>query len=310
MCFIMNEIDKKEHVSQTKELNKDKVLDIINSLPLESNITFTGGEIFLKNGINEILTQAAAKHNVTIASNGALLGNYAELIVESGIQSISISIDGPVEIHERIRNQKGLYETIKENLIKINDLKEKKSSKIPYINFNTVILRENYNFLPEIIKLVKELQGNSCSFQIFDPSLNRSGLSLSDSIDFNTVSINEVDKIDPLSLRESLLCLIKEAKKEQLEIRFIPSLNIDEIVRYYQGQFNLSNWQCFLPWSTTRISPYGDVYPCLNFYIGNVKNDNLNKLWNNHRYIQFRRSLKKEGIFDSCVGCCKMLPKN
>jgi MoaA/NifB/PqqE/SkfB family radical SAM enzyme len=306
----MNEIDKKEHVNQTKELHKDKVLDIINCLPSESNITFTGGEIFLKKGIDDILTRAAANHNVTIASNGALLGNYAELIVESGIQAISISIDGPVEIHERIRNQKGLYETIKENLIKIKDLKEKNSSKIPYINFNTVILRENYNFLPEIIKLVKELQGNSCSFQIFDPSLNRSGLSLSDSIDFNTVSMNEVDKIDPLSLRESLHCLIKEAKKKQLEIRFIPSLNIDEIVGYYQGQFNLSNWQCFLPWITTRISPYGDVYPCLNFYIGNVKNDDLVKLWNDHRYIQFRRSLKKEGIFDSCVGCCKMLPKN
>ena len=117
----MNEIDKKEHVNQKNELHKDKVLDIIDCLPSESNITFTGGEIFLKKGIDDILTQAAANHNVTIASNGALLGNYAELIVESGIQSISISIDGPVEIHEKIRNQKGLYETIKENLVKIKD---------------------------------------------------------------------------------------------------------------------------------------------------------------------------------------------
>jgi MoaA/NifB/PqqE/SkfB family radical SAM enzyme len=306
----MNEIDEKEHVNKKKELNKDELLDIINGLPFKSNITFTGGELFLKKGIDQILTQAAAIHNVTIASNGALLGKYAELVVESGIQSVSISLDGPVELHEKIRNQKDLYKRIEENLINLKNLKEKNSRNTPYINFNSVILKENYTALPEIIKLVKELDANSCSFQIFDPSLNRSGLSLSDSIDSNTISLNVAEKIDPLLLKESLLCLKKEGEEWQLETRFVPSLTIDEIVLYYQGKFNLRNWQCIIPWSTMRISPYGDVYPCLNFYIGNVKNHDLTTLWNNNRYVRFRRLLKERGIFGSCVGCCKMVPKS
>jgi MoaA/NifB/PqqE/SkfB family radical SAM enzyme len=306
----MNEINKKEHNNEKRELNKDEVLNIINRLPSKSNITLTGGEIFLKKGIDDILKQAAENHNVTIASNGALLGKYAELVVETGIQSVSISIDGPIEIHERIRNQKDLYKRIKENLIKIKKLKEENYSRLPLINFNTVILKENYNALSEIIKIVKELGGDSCSFQIFDPSLNRSGLSLSDSIDFNPINLKENEKIDPLSLKKSLLRLIKEAKKEEVELRFIPALNVDEVVLYYQGQFNISNWHCSLPWRTVRISPYGDVYPCLNFNIGNVKTETLNKLWNNYRFVRFRRLLKKKGIFGSCIGCCKMIPKN
>ena len=306
----MNEINEKENVNQAIELNKDEILNIINGLSVNSNITFTGGEVFLKKGIDEILKQATANHNVTIASNGALLGTYAELIVKSGIQSLSISIDGPAEIHEKIRNQKDLYNRIKSSLIKLNKFKEKNSTSLPYVNFNTVILKDNFKFLPEIIADVKELGGNSCSFQILDPSLNRSGLSLSDSIDLDPISIPDDEKIDPVVLKEYLKSLIKKATNEQIKISFIPSLNIDEIALYYQGRFNVNNWKCSLPWTTTRISPYGDVYPCLNFYIGNVKTDNLNNLWNHYRYIQFRNQIKKAGIFNSCVGCCKMVPKS
>ena len=47
----MNEINEKEHANKAKELNKDEVLHIINGLPSKSNITFTGGEVFLKKGM-------------------------------------------------------------------------------------------------------------------------------------------------------------------------------------------------------------------------------------------------------------------
>jgi len=52
MCFIMNEISVREKVSPASELQKDEVLNILNQMPSHSNITFTGGEIFLKKGID------------------------------------------------------------------------------------------------------------------------------------------------------------------------------------------------------------------------------------------------------------------
>jgi len=305
----MNEISVREKVSPASELQKDEVLNILNQMPSHSNITFTGGEIFLKKGIDEILNKAAVSHNVTFASNGALLGKHAELLVESGVQAIGVSLDGPPEIHERIRNQLGLFKKLQKSISEVIDAKKRKGSRVPYINFNSVILNENYLALPEVVKYVKDMGADSCTFQIFDPSLDRSGLSLEHSLNYDETAINRVEKIDPISLKEALLRLLQEGQRCKLKILFLPALNIDQIVRFYRGQFNLKKWQCFLPWTTMRISPYGDVYPCLNYYIGNIRTDSLDKLWNNFRYVQFRQALKRKEIFNACTGCCKMLPK-
>ena len=309
MCFIMNEISVREDKTSAAELQKDEILNIVNQLPTRSNITFTGGEILLKKDIDIILSETASKHNVNLASNGALLGKYAELIVESGIQSIGISLDGPPEIHEKIRNQEGLFGKIKESLCAVIEAKNRKGSRFPYINFNSVILNKNYLTLSEVVKIVKDMGADSCSFQIFDPSLERSGLGLGNTLNYAKTPIKRVEMIHSIALRKALLQVLKEGQRRHFEILFVPALSIEEIVLFYQGQFNLKNWQCHLPWTTMRISPYGDVYPCLNYYIGNVRTDSLAKLWNNHRYVSFRRALKQNGVFNGCTGCCKMHPK-
>ncbi|MFQ5691889.1 MAG: SPASM domain-containing protein [Nitrospinota bacterium] len=64
-----------------------------------------------------------------------------------------------------------------------------------------------------------------------------------------------------------------------------------------------------MPWSTTRISPYGDVFPCLNYRIGNVRDHSLLRLWNNRAYQKFRKIFKARELVPSCVGCCKMIKK-
>lgn len=309
MCFIVNDTAAREKLNSDGELQTDEILEVIRQLPSGSNITFTGGEVFLKKGVDEILSKAAAEHNVTIASNGALLGKHAGVLVDSCIQAIGISLDGPPEIHERIRNQHGLFDKLQESLDKVKHAKSKKGGRIPHINFNSVILNANYHALPEVVKLVKDIGGNACTFQIFDPSLERCGLSLADSINNDVSPTNRVVRIDPVALREALRQVLQEARHHRLKIGFLPAMNIDEIVLFYQGQFDPDKWRCDLPWQTMRISPYGDVYPCLNYSIGNIRSEGLAKLWNNDRYVKFRRLLKQKQLFDACTGCCKMLPK-
>ena len=46
------------------------------------------------------------------ASNGGRLERYAKELVEAGIDSIAVSIDGPPEVHDRIRGQKGSFEAV------------------------------------------------------------------------------------------------------------------------------------------------------------------------------------------------------
>jgi len=305
MCSIMNEISYRENKRRDAELSKNEIINIIDQLPSNSNVTFTGGEVFLKKGIEEIIRKAAAKHTVTIATNGLLLSKHAEMLIESGVKAIGASLDGPPNLHNRIRNVRNAYEQLENGLKKIRKYKIKHKSADPRITVNSVILKENYFRLPEIIEIVKNFGVGNCSFQILDLSLNRSGIALNGKRVWNHNPLEKIEKIDPIRLKESLSKIVMEGIKHGIETRFSPQLTIDEIVQYYQGSFDRNNWKCSMPWNTMRISPYGDVYPCLNLLVGNLRENKLNELWNHPTYLHFRESLKKASLFSSCVGCCK-----
>jgi MoaA/NifB/PqqE/SkfB family radical SAM enzyme len=305
----MNEIAARENKRKDAELNQNEILNIINQLPFNSNVTFTGGEIFLKKGIEEIIRKTAEKQNVTLATNGLLLSKYAELVIETGVKAIGVSLDGPPNLHNRIRNTRNAFDQLENSLHTILEYKRKYKSADPRITVNSVILKDNYDRLSDVVKIVKNIGLSSCSFQILDLSLYRSGVAPNGNLDLAKNPIKQIEKIDPIKLKASLVKIIKEGQKYNVEINFAPQLTIDEIVAYYQGDFNLSNWRCNLPWNTMRISPYGDVYPCLNLFIGNAKKNKLKELWNHPNYLQFRQNLEKITLSPACVGCCKKLRK-
>ena len=93
------------------------------------------------------------------------------------------------------------------------------------------------------------------------------------------------------------------------DISDIKGNTIEEILEYYDNKFDLSNWRCIQPWSTMRISPYGDVFPCLNFNIGNIRGQKPANLWDSAHYREFRRTLARSTLFEACAGCCKMIRK-
>ena len=62
MCSIMNEIATREKVKSDVELQSDELLDLIFQLPSGSNITFTGGEVFIKKGIEKISAPGCSYH--------------------------------------------------------------------------------------------------------------------------------------------------------------------------------------------------------------------------------------------------------
>jgi MoaA/NifB/PqqE/SkfB family radical SAM enzyme len=222
------------------------------------------------------------------------------------VRLIGVSLDGPKEIHNEIRRDPGAYDKLVDAIDKMNRHKREMKSTYPRLNLNAVILKKNFDKLESNIDLAKEKDVSSCSFQIYDPSWDRSAWRLSDEIASGKKTIEEVEPIDRGKLKEALEKLLKKAKEENVSAEFMPCLSLGEVVDYYDNEFDLSKWYCLNPWSTARISPYGDVFPCLNFKIGNIREEKLAKLWNGPKYRRFRRSLGKVGLFDSCAGCCKM----
>jgi sulfatase maturation enzyme AslB (radical SAM superfamily) len=55
-----------------------------------------------------------------------------------------------------------------------------------------------------------------------------------------------------------------------------------------------------------RISPYGDMYPCMNYRIGNVCDSSLYSLWTSERYLRFREIFRGGCVRTCYAGCCKL----
>lgn len=66
--------------------------------------------------------------------------------------------------------------------------------------------------------------------------------------------------------------------------------------------------QCILPWLYLEIFPDGIVTPCCanELPLGNIKNDSIEKIWNNEEIKNFRKSLLDDNLPDSCKACKKI----
>ena len=67
--------------------------------------------------------------------------------------------------------------------------------------------------------------------------------------------------------------------------------------------------KCTCRWSRTVVSPYGEVFPCVNMsmincLVGDIKKQKLKDIWNGKRYVNFRRKLKEYKLLPICSKCC------
>lgn len=65
--------------------------------------------------------------------------------------------------------------------------------------------------------------------------------------------------------------------------------------------------QCILPWVWLDMEPNGEVCPCFENcnVLGNINNESLEEIWNGNKMKEFRLSLLKDGLPDSCFSCKK-----
>ena len=92
--------------------------------------------------------------SVNVTTNGLLLVKRYEELFEAGLQSLTVSLDGPAKIHDRIRGVPGAFEKVLEGIIKLIELKEKNGSVYPRISINSVITNLNASCLEELLNAI------------------------------------------------------------------------------------------------------------------------------------------------------------
>lgn len=308
-CFQRRQVDQL-HLRPggvAQELGLEEIQRIIAQTPPWSLIIFTGGEPFVRSDILEILAYAARKRRCHVVNNGTrITPEIARALVDLQVLSVGFSIDGDQAIHDGIRGVPGTFDRAIGAMREVRRYRESTGRRWPLINFKTTITESNVRGLTKIAELARQAGADYHTYQIVNTSLLISGLQLSDEIKPYGVPPDPIENFDVEALQRQLQRLRQIRSDGGPTIRFLPNLPIDEIVSHYTNRLDVRSYTCFAPWSGMNVSPYGEVFPCFNYRIGSLRENSLRALWNGPRYRAFRQTLKKNGLFPGCVGCCDL----
>jgi len=245
----------------------------------------------------------------SITTNALNLKHKAEGLVESGLNELYISLDGPEKVHNYIRGHKNSFGRAIEGIEKMVALNAKTS-----ISVFCVITEWNIGHLKEFVDQLKNLPLKQVGFmhtnfttEVMADNHNKLLNGAYPATYSNTEEIN-IDKMD-------LNLLYKEIKEIDgseypFSVTFSPEIHTEEdIHKFYHEPEKLMGKVCNDVFRNIMIKSDGSVIPahgrCYNLTIGNLYNENLKEIWNSEIIAEFRSKLMKHhGLFPACSRCC------
>lgn len=317
MCQFLTMLDdprlneKKGDELTTDEINR--VVDQISGLGL---IVFTGGEPLLRKDIMELTRHAARRHKVYMVTNGILLkeemaDEFVRLgcrtLLSRGMASVGISLEALGPRHDEIVQVPGSFEKIMGHVRHFVAAKKRAGKTFPLVWLKCVITAHNVAMLDDMYALAEE-----AGVDMFNPityygipATDR--LAMQDRIATDTSPI-PVENFDAAELRRQIEKMRQREKRSKVQLRITPpGLTDSDVLAVYEGRLDMGNKACYTPWSSAALSAYGDVFPCSNYAVGNIRHTPFMELWNNDKMVSFRRELKERKIFKSCAACCSMV---
>ncbi len=259
----------------------------------------------------------------SITSNGFLLPQKAEALVEIGVDEITISIDGAPEIHDRIRGRKGSFARLYEGIEKLNAARDRLGRTTPRVRISSTINDLNYDQLRACLAAVAPLRPDSVNFAHL--SFITDGMAATHNAQYggelavahSCLGEMSLDSIDLPRLAEEIDAVKAfAAGSASPPVQFHPDLTtVDQLWSYYRApEGYIGGRRCTDPFKMMMVKTDGTVIPahsrCYNYPLGRVQDTPLPQLWNNARYTAFRRLLHEAGgTLPACTRCCGVVGK-
>lgn len=257
------------HVLQDQELDIDllkKSLDEVAGWGTDCTVLFTGGEVFLRKDVFEIIRYSVSLGLKTEAvTNGSLIDNpqFAAKIMDSGLSNIAVSLDGATaKTHDFIRGVDGAYAKATRALRLLSEEKKRKNHG-PQISAWVTIMKENVHELYDMISLAKEI-GVECL--VYHPVIvaqadmqnTVQGGHLWITPEWQGVLKEQIDKLVAYKDKSGLIAFLHDPY---------------QWLGYFQGSLTRRDWKCN-PFVFVDVGPDGSVRSCGPSF-GNIKDMSL-----------------------------------
>ncbi|HET9399436.1 MAG TPA: radical SAM protein [Candidatus Acidoferrales bacterium] len=260
------------------ELSTAEILDLLDQMAAAGVLflTISGGEIFLRRDFFEILESArAAAFCVRLKTNGVMIREAeARQLADLHIESVQISIySDRAEVHDEITKLPG---SLARSLRAVRLLREN-GIRVTVAN---VAMSKNFTDYHRVQDLSARLGAHFALDPTVTPMMdgNRSVLDLG---------------IDDSELREVFRdeSLVRNAGES-----CAPPSTVTE--------GDLDSYPCSAGHTACYISPYGDVYPCVQFPLacGNIRQQRFVEVWRDSPQMNEVRSIRLRDL-SGCSSC-------
>jgi MoaA/NifB/PqqE/SkfB family radical SAM enzyme len=281
-------------------------------------ISLTGGEIFMRKDIMSVLDLFREKGYACgyLTTNGTIITEeraeaLAELAALGFLKHISVSVDGPKDLHDAARGLKGTFERTTEGLRRLQAAARRKGAPLR-VSINTTVAHESLEALDQMVDVAEELGVDAIGLNhlmFSTPEEVAETVRIIGAPDPSVIAtfVTPDPGLDVGRVRTQVTALVEKCRERNILFDFRPKVHTPLMDSYYTPGTKLDG-RCLYPFLHARVSFSGKVYFCpfIRVEVGDLTKSTLEEVWNGEAYVRMRKQLLEHGIFPVCRRCCKV----
>ncbi len=288
---------------QVREVTSDDLqphLDSIRALGVRW-VVLSGGEPLMHSDLGSLCRLLRPEGiRITILTTGLLLKSRARPVAEN-VDDVIVSLDGPAEIHDRIRSVPKAFQRLAEGIKALREIRPE-----ILVSGRCTVQRANLGSLRQTVRAAKEIGLNSISFLAADVSSQAFNRPEGWTPERQATVALDATEVDDLATETE--ALIHE-NFDDIATGFVMESpeKLRRIVHHFRahlGQAPFIAPRCNAPWVSSVVEADGTVRPCFfHAPLGNLSDSPLYTILNSEAAIRFRRELDvpSNSVCQKCV---------
>jgi MoaA/NifB/PqqE/SkfB family radical SAM enzyme len=317
----------RELIGLNRQLGLDDYRRLLDEVaPFAPIVSLFGGEPLLYPEILPLIREIKNRGlTCTVITNGGRLEAVARDLVEAGIDSVAVSIDGPPELHDRIRGQQGSFERAAAGIRALAHWRRKLRRTLPMQIAIVPITELNMEAIGSALEALRRLPLDTINLGLrwFVPeeagaryeavmretfgvrAESWKGFAFDNRAAFAAGSAPMTDLVRLLRALRTRRFL--DSTLSRPWVSFVPDVPPERVPEYFSDfSQTFGHRLCPVAWYFAQVEPDGEVCFCGDFpdyFIGNVRKQSFREIWTGEPAMKFREKLAREPL-PICNRCC------
>ncbi|MGD9107980.1 MAG: 4Fe-4S cluster-binding domain-containing protein [Gammaproteobacteria bacterium] len=301
----------------------DDLYNDIKNWKIKPLMKFTGGEPLLEWRVLKpfIKNIHSIGGLIKLNSNGVMLKDIAlaEDVVLSGIEYLSISIDGDKDTHNEIRGVPTAFADAKKGVENIIAMKKKHKKTYPMILISCVVSTWNENNIDSLIDISKAWKVDWINIQFLNyitpkrsaaaHQMAKSNFGIEDQ-PWKGFEIPQQTNINEKKLTATIKKIMKNASCPVSTMK-IGGINEENVRKYHKTDLPIKHHICHMPYVTAFVIPPHNSVFCIDYPwygYGDLAKSTIKQAWFGEQAQKFRNThlcyFKENGqTFPQCQRC-------